>query len=212
MLIMKIKRLLEGLPKLKEEKMAKKIVVTLILAIMVAGGVFAQEKKWFNSYAPGVEGGKIFVNAGIGYGVLPYKLSLPPISGSVEYALRNIPLSLGGYFGIAQYKEELGIAEYGGTMMGFGAKASWHFNVMQKLDPYVSLNLGWMVYTQTVSTAEQDVGAVTIPGTESEADLSAFYYAFNLGARYFFTNNIGAYLEVGYSAISVVSVGLTLKF
>jgi hypothetical protein len=194
--------------------MKKRVFAVLVLAIVVVGGIFAQEKKWYNSYAPGIEGSKIFVNTGIGFGILPYKMSIPPISASVEYGLANIPLSIGGYFGITGYNEELSAySSYKGTLVGFGAKASYHFNFFKNLDPYASLVLGWLVYNQEVTSTVPG-----IPGLYSETtvtadnDLSAFYYGFNLGARYFFTKNIGAYVELGYSAVSVVSAGLSLKF
>jgi hypothetical protein len=186
----------------------KKSILVLVLAMVVAGGVFAQE--WYNSYAPGIEGSKIFVNAGVGFGMLPYKMSLPPISASVEYGLANIPLSIGGFFGITGYDEDLGYSAYKGTLMAFGVKGSYHFNLVKNLDPYASLMLGWMVYNQEVTSTISFMGN-TSTGTV-ENDLSTVYYAFNVGARYFFTNNIGAYVELGYSAMSLVSAGLSLKF
>jgi hypothetical protein len=156
-----------------------------------------------------VKGSNIFINAGVGYGILPYKMSLPPISASVEYGLANIPLSIGGYFGYTAYDEELSAySSYKGTIIGVGTKANWHFNFVRNLDPYISVTLGWLIYKQEVTT--------TIPYVNTkvdvENDLSAFFYGVNLGARYFFTNNIGAYIEFGYSAISVASAGLTVKF
>ncbi|MDR1910047.1 MAG: hypothetical protein LBQ35_09065 [Spirochaetaceae bacterium] len=205
----------------------KVLLVLLVLAVITAENVFAQGSNWYNSYAPGIEGSKILVNGGIGYGILAYKLSLPPISASVEYALANLPLSIGGYFGITGYNEELTtVSSYKGTLVGFGAKASYHFNFLRNLDPYVSLVLGWLVYNQEVTTTVPGnpgspgnpyYGIPAIPATDPHSettkyDLSTFYYGFNVGARYFFTKNIGAYVELGYSAVSVVSAGLSLKF
>ena len=134
-------------------------------------------------------------------------MSLPPISVSAEYGLPKLPLSIGGYFGITGYDEEISSSSsYKGTLIGLGAKASWHFNFLKNLDTYASLVLGYLIYNEEVKT--------TILGTTvtDGYDLSTFYYGFNLGARYFFTNNIGAYVELGYSAVSVVSAGLSLKF
>jgi len=197
----------------KEPIVAKKIAVALFAAMVVVGAAGAQEKTWYNSYAPGVEGSSLLINAGVGYGMLPYKMSLPPISASVEYALLNIPLSIGGYFGMTGYKEDLGPGgEYKGSMMGFGAKASWHFNFgVKNLDPYVSLLAGWLVYNQEVTTTVKVPGLADITIT-AENNLSTFLYGGSIGTRFFFTNNLGVYLELGYSAISVASVGLTLKF
>jgi hypothetical protein len=194
----------------------KKLMLLSVLAAAVAGGVFGQA--WYNSYAPGIEGSKIFINGGIGFGVLPYKMSLPPISASVEYGLARIPLSVGAYFGITGYDEELtAYSSYKGTLVGFGAKASYHFNFLRNLDPYASLTLGWLIYSQEVKSSIT-VPSYTPPNTSTtttttaENDLSTFFYGFSLGARYFFTKNIGAYVELGYSAVSVVSAGLSVKF
>ncbi|MDR2178499.1 MAG: hypothetical protein LBP20_10745 [Treponema sp.] len=193
----------------------KKFVLAAVLAAAAAGGAFGQA--WYNSYAPGIEGSKIFVNGGIGFGVLPYKMSLPPISASAEYALDKIPLSVGAYFGITGYNEELSAhSSYKGSLTGFGAKASYHFNFIKNLDPYVSLTLGWLVYKQEVKSSYTSYSSPSYtPKTTTvtaENDLSTFFYGFNLGARYFFTKNIGAYVELGYSAVSVASAGLALKF
>jgi len=189
--------------------MKKRVFVFLVLAVIAAGGVFALDTDWWKSYAPGIEESIILVNAGIGLGVLPYKLSLPPISASVEYKLPiKLPISVGGYFGVAGYKEDYGLGNYSGTMIGIGARGAWHFNFLKNLDTYVGLNLGWMIWNETYEwTNSWDNKTYT-----DDYDYSTFYYAFNIGARYFFTKNIGAYLEVGYSPISIASLGLALKF
>jgi hypothetical protein len=196
----------------------KKLVLFSVLTVLAAGVAFGQAEEtgrtWYNSYALGMEDSKFLINAGIGLGILPYKMSIPPISASVEYrlGLANIPLSVGGYFGITGYDEELtAYSSYKGTLVGFGAKGSYHFNFLKNLDTYVSLTLGWLIYNQEVKTTIPVTGGDDVT-TTAENDLSTFFYGFNLGARYFFTKNIGAYVELGYSAVSVASAGLALKF
>jgi hypothetical protein len=73
---------------------------------------------------------------------------------------------------------------------------------VKNLDPYASLTLGWLLWNQTYSGL----------GSDTDSDLSTFFYTANIGARYFFTKNIGAYIELGYSAVSVASLGLAVKF
>jgi hypothetical protein len=44
---------------------------------------------------------------------------------------------------------------------------------------------------------------------------STFYEVFgggHIGVRYFFTNNIGMFVEAGYNTITIGTVGLTFKF
>jgi len=181
--------------------MKKKLVLALLMATLLAGGAFAQE--WYNSYAPGIDGSAILANVGIGFGLSPawFKTSLPPITASVEYAGLPIPLSVGGYFGFARYKFDLFWSDDDAlvlTRIAFGARAAWHFNFISNLDTYAGLAIGWMVNTYS---EDYSLG--------SSGD---FLYGFYAGGRYFFTNNIGVYLEAGYSGLTLVSAGLSLKF
>jgi len=182
--------------------MKKKLVLVLLMAALLTGGAFAQE--WYNSYAPGIDGSSILANVGIGFGVLSgYKMNIPPLSASVEYAGLPIPLSVGGYFGFVRYKWDfLGLtSDWTLTKLTFGARAAWHFNFLQDLDAYTGLALGYQVYSYG-----GDWGILKPPAT------GAFDWGFFVGGRYFFTDFLGAYLELGYSPISFVSAGISLKF
>ena len=189
--------------------MKKKLVLALLMATLLAGGAFAKE--WYNSYAPGIDGSNILANVGIGigYGGIGYKMSIPPISASVEYAGLPIPLSVGAYFGIARYKWE-GVSLFWGDtysytrlFLAFGARAAWHFNFLQNLDTYAGLGLGYIMYSYGGNASYlNDLGL-----SKGAFDFGAF-----IGARYFFTNIIGVYLETGYSGLTFVSAGLSLKF
>ena len=141
-------------------------------------------------------------------------MSIPTISASVEYALpngMNLPLSIGAYVGFVGYEEEKETPvmkiTYKGTKIGFAAKVSYHFNFMQNLDPYVSLVAGYKIHSQEITTTTSSNTAT------AKGDLpGAMLFGFNLGARYFFTKAIGAYVELGYSELSIFSAGLALKF
>ncbi|MDR0409296.1 MAG: hypothetical protein LBH18_02735 [Spirochaetaceae bacterium] len=193
--------------------MAKKCLLILALAGTFAGGVFAQDEdasaqsKWYNSYAPGIAGSKFLINAGIGYHMFHSRnMEIPPLSASVEYALPKIPLSVGGYFGFATNKDDDGHSVDKELRLGFGAKASYHFNFVKNFDPYISIVLGWLIDKETHTYTFWDKEYT------DEYDDSELLFGFNLGARYFFTNNIGAYLELGSNSISVASIGLAVKF
>jgi hypothetical protein len=195
----------------------KKLMLLSVLATLAAGGIFGQTEEagqtWYNSYAPGIEDTKFFINGGIGFGILPHKMSLPPISLSAEYALGlpNLPVSVGAYFGITGYNEELGYYTYEGTMVGLGAKGSYHFNFLKNLDTYASVTVGLLIYTEDVTTTIPATYYSEKKTTTVANDLTTIFYGFSLGARYFFTKNIAAYAEVGYSAVSIVSAGLSLR-
>jgi hypothetical protein len=72
----------------------------------------------------------------------------------------------------------------------------YHFNFLDNLDLYAGLNLGYVIQT---SNQTQYSGS------------SFFLWGFNTGARYFFTENLGAYLELGYSGLNYISTGVTFK-
>jgi hypothetical protein len=172
--------------------------------------------EWYNSYAPGIvdSGTRLFVNAGAGFGLFPVytKMAVPPLEANVEYALPiSLPISVGGFFCFAMGKEEFTpyyVTTYKyedtETAMAFGLRAFYHFNFIKNLDTYAGLGLGWLIWN-----VKRDYSAVY---TDTSYDYSTFFYDIRVGAKYFFTNNIGAYVEVGYNLISVVGVGLALKF
>jgi hypothetical protein len=77
------------------------------------------------------------------------------------------------------------------------------------LDTYAGVTLGYVIQTGDVKYK----GAASSLGRNTSYDgVSFLLFGANIGARYFFTNNIGAYLELGYSGLQVASIGLALKF
>jgi hypothetical protein len=196
--------------------MKKKLVVVLLLTAIAVGSVSALD---FTNYAEGIRDSKFFINFGIGWGPgigdYEFERKLPPISASVEYALAiSLPITVGGYFGITTYDDTRtywgGITyvttHYTGTLIGLGVKAAYHVDFgVRNLDTYAGLLLGYLSwkYENTVR------GISTTVVTDNDDE---FFFGIHLGARYFFTNNIGAYIELGYSKISIVSIGLAVKF
>jgi hypothetical protein len=207
--------------------MAKKGLLVLVLAGALAGMGFGQTEEgqtwpnyytpkeespnWLNSFAPGIEDSKWFINGGVGYGILPNEedISLLTFSASVEYklGLANRPLSIGAYFGMAGYDKKTEWYRHEATLTAIGARLSWHFNFLKNLDAYASFTAGYLVHPQKV---EGYIDGKVI--TSEEHQKGTFLIGAHLGARYFFTNAIGAYVEIGYSAISLASAGLALKF
>ncbi|GAB6391675.1 MAG: hypothetical protein MdMp014T_1048 [Treponematales bacterium] len=186
----------------------KKLILALLVTAAAAGGAEALD---FKSYAEGVKGTRFLVNAGVGVGILPYTVSLSPFSASVEYALPNLPLSVGGYFGAALGGARSAYYSYFNTLAAAGAKASWHVDLgVKNLDTYASLTLGWLAWNENVKYDAPE----NIPerSYDTDYDHSGFFWSANIGARYFFTKNIGIYLELGYSAMSVASLGLAAMF
>jgi hypothetical protein len=192
----------------------KKGVLILVLAVIAAEGAFAQT--WYDSYAPGIDESKVFINAGIGYGFSSYLLGIPPISVSADFKLPvKAPITVGGTAALStwRYSTSAGVPDSNVDVtwmnIGFGARGAYHFNFAKNLDTYAGLTLGYVI-----QTADVKYGSAydSMPKPTTYTGVPFFLFGANVGARYFFTKNIGAYLELGYSGLQVVSVGLSVKF
>jgi hypothetical protein len=189
----------------------KKVIVFLVLALVAAGVVFGQEGgAWYNSYAEGIDQ-KLLLNVGIGLGPTGgYDLGFPPVSASVDFKLPiQLPITVGGIFTFSRWKYSWGFSgtnyDFAWNNIGIGARGMYHFNFLKNLDTYAGLTLGWVIQSFDGGDYDESFGG-------GYAAHSFFLYGFNVGARYFFTKNIGAYLELGYSGLQFLSAGLSLKF
>ena len=115
-------------------------------------------------------------------------------------------LGVGGVIGYKQSKYEY---SYSGTTWGwkytyllFGARGALHYAFVDKLDTYAGLMLGFRV------SSSKEIGTSTVKPEKYNGATSDLY----AGARYYFTNNFGAFLELGYSWFSYVNLGVTIKF
>jgi hypothetical protein len=190
--------------------MAKKGFVVLILAMVVAGGAFAE---WYDSYAPGIDESKVLINAGVGYGFSSYSMGIPPISVSADFKLPiNLPITVGGMAAFSTWGYSTGSGDRAIDVtylnIGFGVRGAYHFNFVKNLDAYAGLTLGYVIQTADVKYGSAYDGNGIRPSYDG---VSYLLYGFNIGARYFFTNNIGAYLELGYSGLQNASIGLSIK-
>lgn len=188
----------------------KTIIVAIVLLVGIVFGTSAMDFDWQN-YASCIEPGNILTNVGVGFGTpVAGDVKIPPIQASVEYVIpiAGFPTSFGGLIGITTSELDTVYSKYTYTGIAFGGRASWHFDLdIDKLDTYSSLALGYFSFSMKDDPK---------PGYEGYGDFSMdysqFYYGFNVGARYFFTPMIGASVEVGYSALSYIAAGITLKF
>ena len=181
----------------------------LVLVVLTAGGVFAQE--WYNSYAPGVDASNVFVNAGIGFGPLGgYHMGIPPLSVSVDVKLPiSLPITVGGIAVFSTWKytpySDIDVRYYN---FGFGGRGMYHFNFLKNLDVYGGVTVGY-VYQRASADYGKEYDIIPKPIYDGSSFL---LWGTNAGARYFFTNLVGVYLELGYSSLQFASTGVTLKF
>jgi opacity protein-like surface antigen len=194
--------------------MKKKFFAVLVLVVIAGGGVYAQN--WYDSYAPGIAESKVFINAGVGYGFSAYSMGIPPIGVSVDFKLPiKQPITIGGTAAFSTWKNSTNVwgvsnseIDVTYTNIGIGVRGAYHFNLLKNLDTYAGITLGYVIQKTDVTYGSAYGGFQ--PTYEDGA--SFILIGGNVGARYFFTKNIGAYLELGYSGLQVASIGLAVKF
>lgn len=185
----------------------KKIAVLIAAFLFVASGLHAQEQM-FN------KGDKV-VNVGIGllsalYTGSYYTSKLPPLSvsyeqGVVDNVLDVGTIGVGGYLGFASAKWEM--AYIGGTYgwkytnIILGARGAFHYPLVDKLDTYAGLLLGYNI------VSAKEIG--TIPGNVS-ASSSGVIFSGYVGGRYYFNDKFGAMAELG-TGIAYLNIGLAVK-
>jgi hypothetical protein len=182
----------------------RRVLMVLILAVFVFGGVFAgPPEDWYKSYAEGLDQ-KFLVNAGIGFGFYEHgRIGVPPVSASLDYKLPiALPITFGGIAAFRTSRDSKDGASYLWTDFGFGARGAYHFSFLKNLDTYAGLTLGWIAQSYRYEFNDK---------TTKTSDWD-FLYGVNIGARYFFSPNIGVYLELGYSGLQVIAAGVTFKF
>lgn len=155
--------------------------------------------------------GTTTANVGIGLGTALGGLgkARPAISVSVDHGFWEIGgpgvISLGGYIGNTGYKyTDLGYTAKWNYIV-VGARGAYHYNGFTDV-PNLDIYGGAMLAYNIVKYKTEGGGADLSDNYGSGVGFSGF-----LGGRWFFTDNIGAYAELGYG-VSVLAVGATFKF
>lgn len=146
-----------------------------------------------------------------------------PLVLSFEHNLYNfnddMGIRVGGIFGwstvaydCAQYYDDGGAAyaygenRYNNFSMAF--RGSFYYVGVKKVDLYAGILTGYNIQTGNTNwnnqSDEERFGNVSNPKSQ-------FVLGVMIGARYEFTDNIGAFVEGGYG-LSYVSIGLSYRF
>lgn len=158
------------------------------------------------------------VTAGLGIGMagLYGTSTLPPINISYETALSAMEgkLSIGGLVGFAGSKEEIPWITWSGwvptqttitykyTYIIVGARAAYHYPVIDNIDTYGGLMLGYNIVSNSIDGAPA--------GWSGSASASYLAIGGFVGGKYFFTPNLGAYAELGYG-VGFINLGIAYK-
>lgn len=178
--------------------------------------------------------GTTAINLGIGLGGTRYSyLSAyntgysvsPTLNASFEHGVGYLGdgvVGIGGFFGrrTVRYQDvsQSGSVGYAydrrWTNTVIGARGSFHYNEWHgndKLDLYAGLMLGYNIGGYKDRSTTTVNGVTTSYEENSRNNYSFVTYSTYIGGRYFFTEMIGAYLELGWG-VSAINLGGTLKF
>jgi hypothetical protein len=188
--------------------MKKKIGMAMALACIVGGAAFALD---WTAYPDSMAQGKWTINAGIGFGRPLYgDMVIPPISVSADYALPlgGLPFTVGLLGGLTTSEDKYVGYTHSYTGIAIAGRFGYHPDLgVKNLGVYADIGLGYYIYSGKAEYSSGYGGARI-----DTFDHDQFLWIFNLGANYFFTNTIGAFLELGYSAFSYVTAGVSFKF
>jgi len=153
--------------------------------------------------AQSFEKGDINVGGGIGLGSrLGGGL---PINAHGEYGVTD-NISVGAYVAFASYNSGFFGSSFKWTYTIIGVRGAYHFGELlgapDNLDVYGGLGL----YNYSVRI-KSDVAGVNYSGGIGNDGIN---FGVHAGARYYFSDNIGAFAELG-SAVSVLQLGVTIK-
>jgi hypothetical protein len=157
----------------------------------------------FKGFSQGFKQGDKFLNATIGLN--SYYSNGLPLGASFEVGITDA-ISVGGQADYASGNAS-GISGLGFTAFYVGARGAYHLGELlkvnsDKVDLYAGLGLGYRSFSWKDS-------AFTGTGYSFGNGIDFNYF---IGGRYFFTDNIGGVLELGYSGVSNARVGVTFKF
>ncbi len=119
----------------------------------------------------------------------------------------NAAIGVGGYMGFASSKYS---ATFFGQSFGYkytywvpAVRGAFHYEFLESLDTYGGLALG----ANIVTGKETGIGN----NAAYTADASGFYFSIYVGGRYYFTENLGAMVEIG-SGVSYFNLGVCYTF
>ncbi|GAB3539890.1 hypothetical protein [Spirosoma fluminis] len=144
-----------------------------------------------------VDKGTKFINLGIGVGGYGYYTGSSGIAftAAADFGVtKNITVGA-----VAGYRSYGSVGTYKYNSFDIGARGSYHFNELlnlstDKADLYAGLGLSYFSFSY--GGYLDNYGAVYVP--------------IHLGGRYFFSDNVGGFAELG-SSLSTLKIGVTFK-
>lgn len=143
----------------------------------------------------------------VGVGLNSYYSGGLPVGASFEYGVTE-DISVGVNFDYLSHKYKYYGGSYKWTAMYFGARGSYHFNTLlnidnEKVDVYAGATLGYRSFKWKDSWGES--------GLSGKYD-NGLYVGFFAGGKYYFTDNIGGFAELGAIGSTNFRIGVAFKF
>ena len=157
--------------------------------------------------AQAFQDGDMVANLGVGFGWYGYGYgasSLPAFSLSLEKGITEInnvgPLSIGGILGFKHASYDAFSENWSWNDIIIAARGAIHYDLFknEKIDTYGGVALGVRIQSQNL-------------GGFGKTNFTHGLFALYVGGRYFFSDNLGAFAELGYG-LGYLTLGLSYKF
>ncbi len=144
----------------------------------------------------------------IGIGLNSYYTGGTPLSASFEVGVSDV-VSVGGGLDYVSYNYGYVGNSYSFTSLYIGARGSYHFNQLLNLrskdwDIYGGLGLGY----RSFSWSDNTFNGNGLGGAYG----SGLVLGIHIGAKYYFSQKVGAFLELGAMGITNSRLGVAFKF
>lgn len=191
-----------------------KKIIAAVVALISMSAFDLQAQQYFQP-------GDNYINVGVGfassysysgYGTLT---GLPTLALSFDRGFKKIGPGVLGLGGGIQHRARKSFRTVQGTeyksswvYTDFAVRGTYHPDIFEidKIDWYGGVNVGFRVVTYKDAYGES-IGAYRKSAYPSRPFVNPF-----VGGRYFFTNSISAYSEVGYDALAFIKAGISFKF
>ncbi len=180
------------------------------MRILVLAVIFGLGYSITNAQTSTFSNGDKVLNLGIGVGGYAnwgYAAVVPPVSASFEVGIKDGVLDkgsigVGGFIAYSSYKDNSMSDNYWSyNRMILGARGTFHYPFIDKLDTYAGLLLGFGTYSWKWHGSGPKPSNLASSGPR----LDGF-----VGGRYYFADKIAAMAELG-SGLTYLTVGLALK-
>jgi opacity protein-like surface antigen len=178
----------------------RKVFLSFFVIVFSLTQLIAQE----NTFKTGDKVVSLGVGLGSTYYAGFYSSRSPALAAGFEVAvvdnvLDKGSIGVGGYLGYSSAK----YSTYWKTSnILIGGRGSFHYPLVDKLDTYTGLLLGYNIFSTEYVTHYTGFNS---------ASTNSLAFAWFAGARYYFTDNFAGMAEIGYG-IAVLTIGASIKF